>query len=445
MGAALVIVTASTGAHANGRFPATNQLIVSAKDPSFLVLRATYGFLVSHDAGATWDWICEVAIGYNGSEDPAIAVTANGNVVATTFEGVVVSSQGACSWNFATLPSVMGHQQVYVDVTQQADARDHIFVLSNSFAGVDGGSQYDSQIYASTDNGASWAPQGTKIDSSLILETVDVAPSDPHRLYVTGVTGTNDNDTMGVFLVSKDDGTTWAKHPFMLDATAKERAPFIAGVDPKNPERLYVRTQSSDMGGPSRLLVTDNASADNPTFRVVFQAQGNLQGFALSPDGSKVFVGSPQDGLLMANSTDLKFTKKSSVAIQCLAMSGSTIYACSGESSGFVLGASDDDGATFTSKLHLCGFRGQLACGTGTSLRMCDDLYPQLRDNLGCNVTPGEGDADVDALPVPRDAGTPPPDPKSGCDVAGGGDGLAVFGIGAFAGIAAFARRRRRR
>ncbi|MBA3780037.1 MAG: pseudouridine-5'-phosphate glycosidase [Chloroflexi bacterium] len=51
-----------------------------SSDGSTIFLRATFGILVSRDAGKTWQWICERALGYEGSWDPPIAVTRDGRL-----------------------------------------------------------------------------------------------------------------------------------------------------------------------------------------------------------------------------------------------------------------------------------------------------------------------------------------------------------------------------
>ncbi|WP_198104559.1 hypothetical protein, partial [Clostridioides difficile] len=71
------------------------------------------------------------------------------------------------------------------------------------------------------------------------------------------------------------------------------------------------------------------------------------------------------------------------IAVQCLRTSGTTVYACSNEVSGFILGASDDDGATFTPKLHLATIRGAIACAASAPAAACAADWPALRDSLG--------------------------------------------------------------
>src|SRR5258706_6849694 len=69
-------------AQANGRYPLANQLVVDPGAPDHLVARTTFGLLSSHDTGKSWTWICEDALGaLDNSEDPAIAVTADGSIL----------------------------------------------------------------------------------------------------------------------------------------------------------------------------------------------------------------------------------------------------------------------------------------------------------------------------------------------------------------------------
>ncbi len=59
-------------ARANGRFPTSNQIVFSPANADLIVLRATFGILVSRDGGTTWTWLCEDALGIARTtvEDP---------------------------------------------------------------------------------------------------------------------------------------------------------------------------------------------------------------------------------------------------------------------------------------------------------------------------------------------------------------------------------------
>ena len=118
-----------------------------------------------------------------------------------------------------------------------------------------------------------------------------------------------------------------------------------------------------------------------------------------------------------------------------LAVTDDRVLACSNERSGFVAGASSDDGRTFTPILRLAGLRGPLACAPGTSTAdECNKGWPRLRSELG--ITPDAG-----GPPAPPAA--PPASDSGGCGTAGPVSGAA--GACVLVALGAFVARRRRR
>jgi hypothetical protein len=204
---------------------------------------------------------------------------------------------------------------------------------------------------------------------------------------------------------------------------------------------------------PSRLLLSDDAGK---TFRSIYTALGPLSGFALAPDGKKVFIGGPRDGVKVANATDFQFVQKATIEIQCLTVSTDGLWGCSNEKSGFVVGLSTDDGATFEAKLHFCDIRGPLGCATGSTTHTECTLggtasnasppWPPQRAVLGCG-----GGVDLDAGFDGGGLGESPP-PAGGEMEGGGGCALrapsptpvAALLAGVAAAIALVRRRRRR-
>jgi hypothetical protein len=424
--ACVAIVIASHDARANGRFPAANQVVLAPTMPNVIALRTTFGILVSSDDATTWDWICEAAAGYGskGPEDPALGITANGAVIAATLEGLSVSPDTGCSWS---VESGALASQSFVDVSVRKDDPTNAIAFASTFAGADGSTSYDSQLFASADNGATWSLYGKKIDSAAIVETVDAAKSNPHRVYASGAYA----DGTGALFVSDDDAQSWLKQAIPL--IAGEVAPFIAAIDPNDADVVYVRTTSS--AGPSRLLVTRDAGA---TYDVAFTTEGPMLGFAITPDGSKAYLGGSTDGLYVAPTTTLAFAQTSTVPIQCLASDGTTLFACSDDASGFILGTSIDDGATFTAKLRLDGIRGPLACPSSSTTTMCDASWPALASTLG-NDSIGDAGADAGASTPIASAS------NSGCSCAVGARHRSRFlGLLAIVSIVLFATRRKK-
>ena len=446
IGTSALLAATSREARANGRFPETNALFFAPNDPGYVLLRTTFGEVVSRDRGKTWDWICERSVGLAGVEDPMYSITADGTLIGSTFQGLSISNDRGCNFRF-----VGGDLKdlVFIDLTSRPSTPGTVVAMASSYAGSDDAmtTYFKSTLFETKDEGKTFGVITPAFDPALLAETVDVTESDPDRIYVTAVR--NPGTTVkAVFLVSTDHGKTFAESSFPL--INDERSVFIAGVDPTNADRVYLRT-SNAAAKPSRLVVTDDAGK---TFKVIFTGVGALAGFALSPDGKRVWVGGPKDGLRVASTSDFLWQKRSDVEIGCLKLTGDGLWACSTEKSGFVAGLSTDDGATFQPKLRFCDIRGPLECAEGsttrTSCALGDDNgnpppWPLQRAGLGCSGPPLPDPAAGDAA---ADAGKPP---ANGDDGDGGGCAVrapsaspfAALLVGVAATIALLRRRRR--
>ena len=424
---AALVLLAAPEANANGRFPASNQLLFSPTDPSLVVLRATFGILISHDAGTTWRWLCEDVLGVSTTTavDPVLGLTAPGGIVAAPMltNGLSVSSDTGCNWSRTAGPLA---NQLVKDLAVRSEVVPNVvFALTSTYApdaGSEGGPGYAQQVYKSSDDGVDWSPIGTPIDPGVLTTTIEVAPGDAARIYVSAIRVAAATPTASLF-VSMSGGTDWMERPVVLDA-ANETAIYIAAVDPTRADRVYLRTG----GKRSRLLVTTDAGL---TFAEVLSLGGQMLGFALSPDGSKVYAGSVEQGLFVATRDGLSFQHASKIHVQCLATHGADLWACSDEASGFIAGISTDDGATFRAKVRLVAqpliscsadAAATAQCGGATFEALCQ-LLP------GCNGP---------------DAGAAMTRPSCGCSLIGQTNaGLAAGG--ALLGLALCGNRRWRR
>jgi len=429
-------------ARANSRFPESNQLVFSKEDPDLVLLRVTFGLLVSHDRGKTFGWVCEQSIGFSGIEDPMYTVTPSKAIVGSTFQGVTISRDNACGWSFAGGDL---ENQVFIDLTTNPHDAKNIVVFASSYDKQDdaGNILFSSRIWETKDEARTFQQLGQAFDPALLGYTLDLTSSDPDRIYVTAVRSPG-TAPQGVLLVSKDHGQTWTEESVpLIDG---ERAVFIAAVDPTNSERVYLRTSNS-VDKPTRLILRE-AEPDGgvPTQRTLHRASGALMGFALTPDGSKVFIGGPKDGVKVASTQDYAFTQKANIETQCLAYNDGVLWACSNERSGFIAGRSTDDGATFEPTLRFCDIGGPLtSCGPGTPTNdRCVPNWPAQKALIGCGrLDTGAGDGGL------GDAGGtshPPPSGSKGCDCqaspAGTSMGAFVTIVGAALGIVRRARRR---
>ncbi len=478
--AGAAVLLASLPAAANGRFPASNQFVFSPTNQNLILLRATYGILPSTDNGATWSFLCEDALGLpsNAYEDPSIGLTANGNLVAGLSLGLNVSSNLGCDWNCQTGP-LMG--QSIADIAVRPDNPAAVVALTSTYIPSDASTtNVYSQVFQTTDNGNTWAPVGTPIDPTVIVQTLDVPKSDPTRIYVSGTRGFGVMRTASLF-VWTTASNRWTESPIAQFDNTMEDSVYIGGVDPTNADRVYLRSSGLAEGGESRLFVTSNGGSDAgasftlpmaATFSVPMAGLalvGELQGFALSQDGSKVYVGTKESGLWVASSSDLAFKQTNShIKVQCLATRGAELWACSDAVSGFIAGVSADDGATFTSKLcSVTGLKGLAACSPNDggplaclapyNSSQCGMSYDTLctLDSLTEQCVPCDADggeagtsASGDALGPASDAGTggnnATAHATSSCDLSVVGGGGAAGALGGLA-IGALALQRRRK
>ncbi len=396
---AALVALAPAAARANGRFPAANMLVARPGDPSHLVVRATYGLLFSSDGGATWDWLCERAAGYGGNEDPTITLTGSGAVLAGAFRSFARSTDDGCTWQHGP----RGPESI-VDMALRPSAPDRVYAVSCLFSRVgDAGAQlFHSELLVSDDAGEHWATR-IELDPSLLIDSVEVAPNDPARVYVSAIRPRG-KETGGVILASSDDGKRFVERsvPF----TPSDRGVYVAAVDPRRADRIYLRTSGVDA---SKLALSDDAGK---TSRTVLEG-GPLLGFALADEGETIYAGGPKDGLVVASAKDIRFAQRSPLPIECLTVIGPTLWACAPTRSGFVLGASADGGRTFEPRLTLAGMRGPLRCAGSTTLAECGADWASFRQLVG---TDGAGDAG------PPKASSAPARPRAcGCGIGGGG------------------------
>jgi photosystem II stability/assembly factor-like uncharacterized protein len=358
------------GAAANGRYPASTQIVFStdAADPDRIVVRTTYGLLISRDSGATWRWLCEGALGVPGVsvEDPSIALSANDALVVGLDEGLEVSRDGL-GCNFDCIGGPVAEQSI-VDLAAVPGAPHSVLALGSTLVFDDGGAVplHDTRVWQTSDDGAHWSQRGSSLDPTVAVTTLDVAASDPERLYVSGTRGFGGTRTASLF-VSTDGGESWTERPLPFDP-ATEVSVFIGAVDPGNADRVYVRTS-----GLSRLLVSGDAGR---SFQIPLTLTGQMLGFAITSDGAKVYAGSVEDGLLVATAPDpadagsanggFAFRKVSSIHVQCLATRGRELWACSDQAGGFSVGVSTNDGAQFASRLQPSGLPDPIACAPST-------------------------------------------------------------------------------
>ncbi len=408
----LALVCITRDAHANGRFPLAQAFeTVPGSDGSTIYLRTTFGILVSRDAGGTWQWICERALGYDGSWDPPIAVTRDGRLWVGLERGLVSTIDGGCA--VETASDLDGEQVKDLTVDPKGET---LWALT-------GAPEKAGAIWKRSASNGKWQRMGT-MPANINPMTLEIAPSRPSRIYVTG----QPYGTVRGWLWRSDDG---GKTITGAANDLEHSGPFfIAAVDPKDPNRVLMRHLHTT---GSTVLVTADAGK---TFKEVLSMDSAMFGFAKSPDGATYFAGSglAKDGIFRSTDRGEHFERISNHGVLCLhdapASSGTRLFVCENPTTlgGPAIGLSRDRGANVTTIATFADIRGPIACSGGTDGGaadpdagggMCAAAWPEARVAI-LPRPPRPGDTVADAGP---DAGpseaTAPRRSACGCKVVG--------------------------
>lgn len=390
----------STRAHANGRLPGATGLAIHPSDERQLLLGLSYGLALSRDRGASWTWMCEEQIEGNGGDvDPSIVVTGDGSLVvlSLTNGGVLVSGDEGCSFERALGP-LQGNRGVDLTLDPKQPGR-VLALMSTIFDEVDRRPVYKNLLAHSLDHGKSWAVLA-ELPSDMLAETVEVAPADDARIYVTGTASAN--PLQGIIERSDDGGLSWTRSTVQLPRGSGSL--YLSGIHPTDPNRLWARVPGlGDVYGvlPAKLWVsTDGAQS----FKEVAATHGGMLGFAISPDGNRVVYGGPLDGMFVAPADGTAAPiKVSDLQVRCLRWQNSGLYACAGEPTDpYSLGYTPDPSLAFVplwQRADTC----RAACAPTTPLELtCREPWEAVAPLIGadtpvCGGTASAPDGGTDA------------------------------------------------
>jgi hypothetical protein len=379
IGVLLSAFGAALPARANGAFPSASQLLVDPASTDRLMLRATFGVLTTADRGSSWSWLCEGGMGYVDLEPP-MAVLPGGTILLALPNGVSVSDAQNCDFRLAS-----GIDANVLDLSRvPAEPKSAIAVSVSGTV---------SQVWQSLDGGLSFSTLGDPLDG-FIAATLDAGATDPNVIYLSGIQG-----TAGVLLRSGDRGKSYESYP--VPHTTTGRRPYIAAVDPKDANTVYVRL----IGVQGELEVTRDGGK---SFTTILQTTVPVQGFALSPDGKTVLASNTFDGTYRASTSDYAFEKIACDGHACLSWSEAGLFGCGDDKvDGFIVGRSEDEGATFERAVDLSCIGGPLACDGTTSIGAeCPTAWPAVQTQLGATEC------------MPHDVA-----PYTGCFAGGAGAG----------------------
>lgn len=440
-------------ASANGRDPYTSTINFRQGNNQHIVAGMTFGLVISKDGGATWQWMCERAIGYGGMYDPDYAYTSSGAIFATTFDGLKVMRDD-CS--FTSTPPGM----TFVSKTE---------------LGPDGALYYaaaapeDSMIYRSTDDGVTFptstAPTGTMAGDW--WSSLAVAPSNAQRIYATGYRLDGTNPKVFLLYTSTNGGTSFTSMTMNGITTVSPNSVIeIAGVSATDDDTLYVKvTFENGSIGDSIYRSTD--AGQNWT-KIISKSSNFGLAFVARADGSCV-AGTREQGAWKADNcltvTEATWTELTGAPhIGCLYEQAGVVWACTQNYASPQLDIPSDgygimkstDLVTWTGVLKYQDIQAPVPCAAGTvqedeCVQKYMDLPSQwccLKSQLGITSEAIDCNGPLACFSMPAGDTTPdggttvkPPDNDPSCCGTGNGKSSALLAL-LVGGVLALRRRR---
>lgn len=415
-------LTFATFASANGRAPITNGVTLAPNDPSMVLVRTTFGLLISRDAGCSFRWVCEQDIGYGGTFDPTYAIAADGTIFATTFSGLRVSHDGGCSFTTATSQLPAGSPgriaDIWVDALAIAPTGD-VWVAT-----AESGQSND--VYRSTDNGVTFTAMN-QASATIFWKSIAVAPSDPQRVYVAGYELTP--APAGHLFSTTNGGATWTPAPLTGVMVAAAPQLTIAAVDPTDAQKLFLVSGASNGDTGDRLYRSVDGGA---TFTEVLTTTEPIAGVVIK-DATTVLVANGKGGTFRSTDAGASFAAVAGAPeLGCIGKraDGSLIGCATNWDPDFMAVAASTDATQWQKVFRFIEIGGPLACPAGTAGHdVCDvQMWPSLRDQFGATGPTCPTATDFPAM----GADITDPGSSSGCCDAGDGSpvGATLLAIG---------------
>jgi hypothetical protein len=352
----------------NGRPAATIDVHFQPGTPDTITLQMTWGLATSHDGGATWYWSCEEAVGFGGDYDPDYEYTSSGLLLATTtsFDGLRMT-RDLCHWTAAPLPlGPPDRDTPGLHVAQVEVSGDGTIYAAVSTA-------RDMQIYASEDDGVSFRPRSLPADDAEAWISLEVAPSSPDRMYLTGHRFVG--DARKWLLLRSDDGArTWTRlstAPFTIGEPDGELQ--IAAIAPGDPDLLFARVfQVSGRSIGDDLYRSDDGG---DSWTRVFESDDHISAVVVR-DGGEVVLATGQSGVHVSSDGGQTFGEPvAALPINCIKERDGLLWGC-GRSFApdlMALGTSND-AIDWTMVTRFDLYCAAVACDPGTDQRdICAD------------------------------------------------------------------------
>lgn len=385
-GIALAAGFATAPAQAHGRFPASGLVALGPSSDQRIVVRTTYGLVMSLDRGASWRWVCGEAPNYDpDTEDPVVLLDDAGRMALGAFDGLAASSNG-CSWELVG-GGLAG--RYVVDLVAKESGAGWLALSSNGVAA----DTFDVGLWAADEGQTAWSLVHDFPNDDLLALTVGVGGAGSNRVFVSGRDGLAASEPgasdsyAGVVMRSDDGGSSWQRFA-VPGSDGSTRLPYLAAVDPSDASRLYVAIISIPSADPYFELMVSTDGAES--YSSIYTSAGGASAFALSPDGSRLALGGSAIGLLTADRDNPQFEQVNKARIGCINWHPTGMWLCTDEFvDGATLQRSQDEGLTLTPVMGLASPCGSLDCPEASTVaQLCAPRWPaeakELQAPLSC-------------------------------------------------------------
>jgi len=432
---AALAVAVPDDASANGRPPQSVKLRFRPGNQQDMLLGVTFGLMLSHDNAATWRWICESAVGFEGTFDPDYEYSSSGTIFATTFDGLRATRDG-CVWTGMPAP---------LDTwlaTQVALGPD-----GTLFAGV-ADPVRGSAVLRSTDDGASWQLTADMNQTFDWFETLEVAPSDAQRVYATGYRLSAGSPRARLLFRSMNAGGSWEGLPTTAFVGTEFSDLRLMAIDPVDPDVVYMKMTFATKGVHDALFRTSNWSRPvamgGPTWTQVLLIEASITAVVVRDNG-EVWATTMTQGTHRSTDGGMTFQPVAGLTYESACLeerrADDSLWMCANHLPPdlMALGRSPTGAAgSWEVKLQYTDMAGPVRCPPGNDQRDdCEaNLWCGIVDNFGVTST------EIDCAAQNIDAPGPVEDPKPCCGAGGGPPGVEI-GLAALALLLRTRRRRR--
>jgi hypothetical protein len=365
--AGVLVAAAVATAHAHGGVMSL-QIELAADDPHSLYVMSSYGLMISHDDGCTFDWVCESNIGYSVNYVPKIRVARDGAIFATTFNGLRVSHDGGCS--FGTVLAGMSISGIDIGPTGDVWAATSATDTTND-------------VFVSHDQGQTFTPGGLG-SSTVYWHSVRAAASDPARVFATGY----ELGGGGVHL-RRLDGDVWVTLPVAGLVLGSHGRLAIAAIAPDDPDVVYVVSEGAVDPNGDLLYRSEDGGL---TFTEVYASAGQIRDVVVRDADTVIVTALVLSGIAFVGGPPVISTDggrsfgplANAPGLACLTLApDGTLLGCGENVEPAFMAVARFDGSTWTKVWQFAELSGALACPAGTGGQVCESEWAELDVILG--------------------------------------------------------------